>query len=98
MVVAARWRSKEPTHNGGRSSSSEAANLLTSKTTRLLKSQIKEKMLKLNQLLLPTIMVKNTRNGMLLMLKMLTRFLPRDLMSNLVSRSTDHSILDQECL
>ena len=52
-------------------------------------------MLKLNQLLLPTTMDNSTRNGMLPMLEMLKRLLPRDLMINLDSRLTDHSTSDQ---
>jgi hypothetical protein len=97
MVVAARWRSKAPTHNGGRSSSSEATNLLTSKTTRLLKSQTKERMLKLKESLLLITMDNSTRNGMLLTLIMLQISLPRDSTSNLDSKSIDHSTSDPEC-
>ena len=97
MEVPLRWRSKEPTQDGGRSSSSEITNLLTSKTIRLLKSQVKEETLKLNQLMLQTTMDNSTRNGMLPMLEMLKRLLPRDLMINLDLRLTDHSTSDQEC-
>jgi hypothetical protein len=97
MEVEARWRSKAPTHNGGRSSSSEATNLLTSKTTRLLKSQTKERMLKLKESLLLITMDNSTRNGMSLILIMLQISLPRELITNLVSISTDHSTSDLEC-
>jgi len=97
MEVPLRWRSKEPTHNGGRSSSSEVTNLLTSKTTRLLKSQTKERMLKLKELLLLTTMDKLTRNGMLPMLKMLVMLEPRESIKTKVSISIDHSTSDLEC-
>jgi len=97
MEVPPRWRSKEPTQDGGRSSSSEIANLLTSKTTRLLKSQTREEILKLKELLLPTTMDKLTRNGMLPMLKMLMRLEPRESIETKVSTSIDHSTSDLEC-
>jgi hypothetical protein len=97
MEVPPRWRFKEPTQDGGRSSNTEATNLLTSKTKRLLKSQTKERMLKLKELLLLITMDSSTRNGMLLTLIMLLTSLPRDSTSNLDSKSIDHSISDPEC-
>jgi len=97
MVVEAEWNAKELTHNGGRSSNSEMTNLSTSKTTRFLKSHNKEKILKLNQLVLPITMVKSTRNGRLSLLDKTVRLLPRERMKNKDSISTDHSTSDLEC-
>jgi len=96
MAVAARWKSKEPTHNGGRSSSIEVNNSSTSRTRRFLMYQ-EEKMLKLNQLLLTRATMERTRDGKLFMLIRLINSRPRDSTKNLASTSTDHSISDQEC-
>jgi hypothetical protein len=77
MVAEARWRFKEPTHNGGRSSNTELNNSSTSRTVKLLMLK-EQKMLKLNQLLLIKFMTERTRNGKSFMSRMLIRLRPRD--------------------
>jgi hypothetical protein len=96
MVAEARWKYKAPTHNGGRSSSTEANNSSTSRTEKLLMLKV-EKMLKLNQSSSGTAITERTRDGKLFMLRMQERLRPRDSMKNLASISTDHSTSDQEC-
>ena len=77
MVVARRWKSKEPTLNGGRSSNTEENNSSTSRTVKLLMYQV-EKILKLNQLLLTTDITEETRNGKSYMLIKLQLLRPRE--------------------
>jgi len=96
MVVARRWKSKEPIHNGGRSSNTEVTNSSTSRTKRYLMLK-EEEMQKLNQLLSGIAIKERTRDGKLSMLRMLESLRLRDSMKNSASISTDHSTSDQEC-
>jgi hypothetical protein len=77
MVVEAKWRFTEPTQIGGRSSNIKATNLLTSKTKSVL-MLMEIKIKKLNQLLPIRVIMEETRNGKLFILKMLRRLIPRD--------------------
>jgi hypothetical protein len=77
MVVEAKWKSKELTLIGGRSSSIKVNSSSISRTKKLLMLKV-QKMLKLNQLLLINNIMEETRNGKLSMLKMLQQLKPRE--------------------